>query len=42
MNNRFCKIKKCQMLLLDNEDDICDICKSGIRYVENPGDEERL
>jgi len=42
MNNRFCKIKKCGMPLLDNEGDICDICKSGIRYYESPGDEERL
>ncbi len=28
------------MPLLDNEGDICDICKSGIRYVRSPGDEE--
>ena len=39
---RRCKVTKCQMPLLDNEDDICDICKSGIRYYENLGDEERL
>lgn len=42
MSNRFCKVKKCQMPLLDTEDDICDICKSGIRYVMHPGDEERI
>jgi len=39
---RRCKVIKCQMPLLDNEDDICDICKSGIRYVIKEGDEETI
>ena len=39
---KYCKIQLCGMPLLSNEDEVCDICKSGIRYIMNPGDEERL